>query len=209
MIAQASAGSIARSSRVRAALLKQNTAMLPPTPAARVRSMRRVAADAASRRPRAASAVVAMRSRGPINAASPPVEDAFEEAISGSASRARGRRLPTTKVPRKEADADDHGERAERTLLHGFDERIVRLVTQFRRLPGDRVDRVVRGVGVFVDEALSRLDRVVDQLLALGLDRAERAAHAVSRLCFHRRRQLLELGLEGIDFLDQVLVRIG
>src|SRR5476651_1686688 len=120
MIAQASAGSIARSSRVKAALLKQNTAMLAPTPAARVKSVRRVAADAASRMPRAARAVVAMRSRGPINPASPPVDEVFEEAILGSASRARGRLLPTTKVPRNKADADDNGERSERAILRVF-----------------------------------------------------------------------------------------
>jgi hypothetical protein len=55
------------------------------------------------------------------------------------------------------------------------------------------------------------LERVVDRFLALGLDGVDRAVHAFIGIGCHAVGNALELGLQRVDFLDQILAgdRLG
>src|SRR5438093_7993236 len=100
-----------RSRSVTAARLRQNTATAPPRAAPRISISLLVASVAALRTARPAAVVAANRSSGAIIAVLRPAD-----------VRGAPRSVPTTKVPREEAEAQHGCQRAEGPGLHGLDE---------------------------------------------------------------------------------------
>src|SRR6516164_2857803 len=139
-----------RSRSVTAARLRQNTATAPAKPAPRISISLLVTSAAALRMAWPAMVVAARRRRGAITV-SPRRGEPLRLA----------RLVPTTKVPRKEAEAEHRGQRAERAGLHRFDQRIGRGLAHLRGLLGQPLGRLGGVVGIFVDEVLRCLDGAV------------------------------------------------
>src|SRR5437660_5902063 len=153
-----------RSRSVTAARLRQNTAKAPARPAPRISISLLVASAAMLRTAWPAMVVAARRRRGAITV-SPRRGEPLRLA----------RLVPTTKVPRKEAEAEHGRQRPERAGLHRLDQRIARGLAHLRGLLGQPLGCLGGAIGIFVDEVLGRLDRVVDRLLAARLDGAHGA----------------------------------
>src|SRR6185312_13672832 len=130
-------------------------------------------------------------------------------ALASDGERLTLRSGPTTKVPRKEAYADHGRQGPERAGLDGLDQRVGGAVAHLARGAGQLRGGVLGGVGVVVDEALGRVDRVVDGLAAFALDGVDGAVHPVAGVIRHGVGDALELRLQRIDFLDQILAGDG
>src|SRR6185312_10375427 len=159
------------------ALVKQNRPTRPARPAAAPSATRCAVSAAVARAARIIAGSAKRRARPSIRGS------AFDGGLS--ALRSDGERLtlrsgPTTKVPRKEAEADHGGQRREWPGLDGLDHGVGGAVAHLARHAGQLRGSVLGGVGVLVDEALGRVDRVVDGLAALALDGVDGAIHPVA-----------------------------
>src|SRR5258706_15203245 len=132
-----------RSRSVTAARLRQIRAAAPPTLAPRMSISLLVASAAASRTARPAAVVSARRSRGPI----------IDAPCRGELPRT-GRLRPTTKVPRKETQSEQRGQRGERPRFDRLDQRVGGGLAYLCRLFAESSRGVAGGVGVLVDEFL-------------------------------------------------------